>query len=94
MNRSHRLAYTPRLLIRAQPLAPGHLPILQKGLEWSYILLCFALIWYAVSLVSGLWHWLRTRRGGRQAVLSSAKLLLVFLLARGVIWLGVMTSTS
>ena len=25
---------------------------LQKGLEWIYILICFALIWYAIAVVS------------------------------------------
>jgi hypothetical protein len=70
------------------------LAILQKSLQWAYILLCFAIIWYAVALFSGLWRWIRTRRGGREAAWSSAMLLFALLLARGVIWLGMMTSTT
>lgn len=66
---------------------------LQKGLEWIYILICFALIWYAIAVMSSLWRLVSRRQGGRDAAVSSVKLLLVIVLARGVVWLGVATST-
>ncbi len=68
--------------------------ILQKVLEWSYLLLCFAIIWYAIALLSGLWRWILTRRGARQAAWYSAKLVLALVLVRGVIWLGMATTVS
>ena len=46
---------------------------LQKGLVWLYILICFAIIIYTVSVLMALWRWIRTRRGGRDAAWSSAK---------------------
>ena len=66
---------------------------LQKGLEWIYILICFALIWYAIAVVASLWRLISKRQGGREAIVSSAKLVLAILLAKGVVWLGVATST-
>lgn len=66
---------------------------MQKGLEWIYILICFALIWYAIAVVSSLWRWIRTRRGGREAAWSSLKFAMAVVLAKGVVWLGVATST-
>ena len=76
------------MLVRSRPLE-----VLQKGLEWLYILICFALIWYAIAVVSSLWRWVSTRQGGMEAAWSSAKLALTVLLAKGTVWLGVVTST-
>ena len=70
------------------------MPILQKGLEWAYILLCFTLVWYGIVLLSELWRWFMTRRGGSDLVRTSTKLMLAFLLAWGVIRIGMLTSTT
>ena len=32
------------------------LALVQSGLQWSYILICFLVIWYGVALLLSVWH--------------------------------------
>lgn len=65
-----------------------------KGLEWAYILICFAAFWYLVLLLCSTWGWLFNRNGFVMVGRSAVKLAVTLLLAWIVIWLGVISTAG
>ena len=66
--------------------------LFQEALQWIYIVICFVLIWYGISLLLGIWYWLLGERAPRRVISPLIKLALTALLARAVVWLGAATS--
>jgi len=68
--------------------------LLQQGLLWAYILICFTIIWYGVALVLALWQLLARRRAANRLIRSG----LGFVGAWSAAWLitvvGAMTATN
>ena len=64
----------------------------QDVLQWIYIAICFVLIWYGISLILGIWDWLKGRRKTHRILVPLIKLVVTLFLAVVVVWLGTATS--
>ena len=67
--------------------------LIQQSLEWAYIFICFVVIWYSIAFITAIWQWLLRQISVDRVVSPLGKLIAVLLVARGIVWLGVMTST-
>jgi len=66
--------------------------LMQDVLQWAYIAICFVLIWYGISLILGIWDWLKGQRTSKRILLPLIKLIVTSFLAIAVVRLGIATS--
>ena len=68
--------------------------LVQQGLLWAYIIICFFIFGYGVALILACWEWLMRRRTTRKLISTGAKFAGVWSLAWLITIAGRLTATN